>query len=167
MAKTSTQASPNNSSNHHSESRSARLFLCCRCETQLKICSCCDRGHIYCIDCVAPAREEARQEASKRYQLSLKGRMNHAARQRRYRERQRVKNEIVTHQGSHNSTPMLDQKTRPLPANERPVLAGSINKIAIICNYCTQVCSEFLRAGHRVVGKSGFNLHHRFVPDTG
>jgi hypothetical protein len=32
----------------HVEAASARLFLCAGCRLQVVICSCCDRGQIYC-----------------------------------------------------------------------------------------------------------------------
>ena len=36
----------------HADAASARLFLCAGCRAQALICSCCDRGQIYCAgDC--------------------------------------------------------------------------------------------------------------------
>ena len=75
----------------------ARFFLCARCRAQVLICSCCDRGNIYCAqDCAQVARRSAQRAAGRRYQLSFRGRRNHAARARRYRARQNK----VTHHGS-------------------------------------------------------------------
>src|ERR1700690_95304 len=40
----------------HAEAASAQLFLCAGCRTQVLICSCCDRGQIYCaVDLLAVA----------------------------------------------------------------------------------------------------------------
>jgi hypothetical protein len=75
----------------------ARFFLCARCHAQVLICSCCDRGQIYCADgCAGLARREGQRAAGQRYQTSRRGRVVHALRARRYRARQKN----VTHQGS-------------------------------------------------------------------
>jgi hypothetical protein len=77
--------------------RPARLFLCRGCRVQVLICSHCDRGHVYCAEaCAQKARRQSQRESGRRYQMSRRGRINHAARARRYRAR---KNN-VTHQGS-------------------------------------------------------------------
>ena len=57
--------------------RSGRIFNCSRCQAQVVVCSCCDRGQIYC------GKECA-----------------HAERQRRYREEQ-ARQKIVTHHTSN------------------------------------------------------------------
>jgi hypothetical protein len=82
----------------------ARLFLCARCRVQVVICSCCDRGQIYCADgCAQEARHQAQRAAGRRYQASRRGRLAHAARSGRWRARQKN----VTHQGPHTSFRML------------------------------------------------------------
>jgi transposase len=74
-----------------------RFFLCARCRAQVLICSCCDRGNIYCEqDWAQRSRREAQREAGRRYQSSHRGRRDHAERARAYRTRQNK----VTHQGS-------------------------------------------------------------------
>jgi hypothetical protein len=76
---------------------SARLFVCVGCRVQVLICSCCDRGQIYCAgSCAREARCQAQRAAGRRYQASRRGRMHHAARARHYRARRKN----VTHQGS-------------------------------------------------------------------
>ena len=90
----------------------ARLFYCALCDTQVIICSKCDRGNIYCGDeCARLARLESSRAAGKRYQESYKGRLNHAARQQQYRQRQQkkmaeknIKIKKVTHQGSQQNS---------------------------------------------------------------
>ena len=75
-----------------------RLFNCARCAQQVKICSHCDRGQVYCAgNCSLQARKESLNRAAQRYQTSQQGRLSHAARQAQYRARQQQK---VTHQGS-------------------------------------------------------------------
>ena len=86
----------------HGAAASARLFMCAECRAQALICSCCDRGQIYCAgDCAARARRRTRRDAGRRYQTSRRGRLAHAERSRRYRVR--CKN--VTHHGSPPSPP--------------------------------------------------------------
>ena len=75
----------------------ARLYSCQRCNAQVTICRHCDHGNRYCMECAPIARQEARKRAALRYQDNHQGRLNHAARQSQYRERQRKK---VTHKGS-------------------------------------------------------------------
>jgi len=76
---------------------SYRLYNCRRCAVQVRICSCCDHGNIYCAgECAQIRRRESRRRASARYQLTRRGAHHHAARQRRWRMRRRQK---VTHQG--------------------------------------------------------------------
>lgn len=53
-------------------------------------------GQLYCPDpCARQARRECLRDAGRRYQASFRGRLHHARRQSRWRERQREK---VTHQ---------------------------------------------------------------------
>ena len=86
----------------------ARFYLCAGCRAQVLICSCCDRGNIYCGDgCASAARRSAQREAGRRYQSSRRGRRKHAERARRYRERQKK----VTHQGS--PPPPIDDVISP------------------------------------------------------
>ena len=91
----------------------ARRFLCARCRAPALVCSHCDRGQIYCAaGCAAVVRQQSQRDAGRRYQNSLRGRFRHAARTRRWRERQallavsqgssaaRSAAQSVTHQGS-------------------------------------------------------------------
>jgi len=129
-----------------------RLYLCQRCRLQVIICRRCDRGQIYCSTaCSKAARREALRASGQRYQQSLTGRLNHAERAHRYRQR---KNK-VTHQGSTtpdqddllaaNSLPEQDQyDAKPLPAS----------KSEVHCHFCGAICPEFVRRNflhrHRV-----------------
>jgi hypothetical protein len=76
---------------------SSRLYGCLNCNSPLVICRHCDRGNRYCKPCAPAMYLKARRRANKRYQSTYRGRINHAARQKSYRERQKQK---VTHQGS-------------------------------------------------------------------
>lgn len=83
-----------------------RLYQCARCYDQVIICTHCDRGNIYCgFFCSFTARKNSLREAGIRYQRSIKGRLNHALRQRRYMQRLRDSKNKMTHQGSRESIP--------------------------------------------------------------
>jgi len=88
----------------------ARLYLCARCRAQVVLCSRCDRGNRYCgRPCWHEARTEARPQTAQRYQRSRRGRIAHAQRSRRWRQRRAARDAAgdagddahnVTHQGS-------------------------------------------------------------------
>ena len=144
----------------------ARLFICARCRTQVLLCSRCDRGQRYCgRACSRESRLQATRAAGRRYQDSRAGRMAHAARSRRWRQRSRERAlaagetgdacNFVTHQGS--PVPTSDA---PLAAPEQagqPVSAASDALTAPItahCRRCTAplppcVRQGFLRHGMR------------------
>jgi len=76
---------------------SYRHYNCRRCAEQVRICSHCDHGNIYCAgECARVRRLESRRRASARYQRTRRGAHRHAARQRRWRLR---RGQEVTHQG--------------------------------------------------------------------
>jgi hypothetical protein len=127
------------------ESDSARLYNCLRCRSQVTLCRHCDRGHVYCVECAPVARRDAQNRAARHYQASHQGRLNHAARQRRYRERLKQK---VTHKAS--SIP----RTSVLPVNEWSRLKSAPNRPdspksrPLICHLCRNLCSPFLRRNY-------------------
>jgi hypothetical protein len=74
-----------------------RLYNCRRCGLQVRICSRCDHGNIYCAgECARIRRRESVRRAGARYQRGRRGAHRHAARQRTWRTRRRRE---VTHQG--------------------------------------------------------------------
>ena len=84
---------------------SARSYTCARacCNAEVLVCRACDRGQRYCSkQCRRQAHLALQCKASRKYQSSHAGRVNHARRQRRYRERKR-QSEIVTHQRSQEA----------------------------------------------------------------
>ena len=127
---------------------SARIFNCVRCHSQVTICSCCDRGNIYCgPECSKAARKESLQAADKRYQNTYAGKINHAKRQSSYRERETIK---VTDQGSPKSEdndllPFEDHEPKkPRPTEE------------IYCYFCGRKCDSLLRVDFLKTHASGF-----------
>jgi len=124
---------------------SARLFLCACCRVQVLICSCCDRGQIYCAQgCAKERRRSAQRAAGQRYQSSHRGRLKHAARARRYRAQQKN----VTHQGSptHPADDGIAESSAIPPAScrfARPVVREWLWR----CHWCGCRCSSFVRNG--------------------
>lgn len=120
---------------------SARMYSCCRCQAQVIICSRCDRGHRYCTgQCAADARSAALKRASEKYRSTRAGRINNAARQKCYRERQK---QIVTHQGSLTARlhDVLKTGFDWFEKTQKQDQNGSI----LCCHHCGAVCEPFLR----------------------
>ena len=146
---------------------SHRLFICVRCGRQIRICTRCDRGNVYCsAPCADFARRRTLREAGRRYQQQTPaGRRNHAARQQRYRLRQKK----VTHQGPHKDLveirPGADtaKESTKQPAVQEEVprehdvqlvsknnatqTAGDQEAKTIRCHFCGGPCGEFTRLG--------------------
>jgi hypothetical protein len=154
----------------------ARRFLCARCRTPVLVCSHCDRGQIYCASgCAAAARGERQRDAAQRYQCSRRGRFNHAARTRRWRERQAASTRLaavppaqsgtqsgtqsVTHQGSPPTT--LDA-VLVAPPSSMPGAAGPASQPCMTlianstsmpvtpvweCSWCHTPCAPRVRLG--------------------
>jgi hypothetical protein len=143
-----------------------RLFLCARCRVQVHICSRCDRGQIYCAgECSQISRCASVCEAGRRYQRTRKGRIAHAERSRRYRERRQK----VTHQGS-----LIQPPDDLLPVDSavaiavRQVCAIAPTSSTLQCHWCGVRCSAFVRfgyLGHRV--SRNVRQHDRRGPDRG
>ena len=123
-----------------------RFFLCARCRAQVLICSGCDRGQIYCTQaCSAAARRASLREAGRRYQASRRGRITHAARARRYRERRNK----VTHQGSPPAP--CDALLPADSALSVPPLQAPASTLVRTprygCHVCGRCCAPFVRLG--------------------
>jgi len=127
------------------------------------LCSRCDRGQRYCTRaCSREARLAAQQEAARRYQASRAGRMAHAARSRRWRQRRREREQdsgeaavldggathFVTHQGS--SPPATDAPlAAPEQAEECAGVMGEASPVPIAaqCRRCATALSPWVRQG--------------------
>jgi hypothetical protein len=118
----------------------ARLFQCRFCLTQTVICSKCDYGNIYCSDnCSTLARRESLRAAGKRYQATLNGKLNHAARQARYEIKLKFN---LTHHSS-NQIPQC-APMQQLENNAKESEKDHI-KTTFICCFCKRTVSEWLR----------------------
>jgi len=128
-----------------------RFFLCARCRAQVLICSCCDRGNIYCDrGCAEESRRTKQRDARRRYQDTFNGRRNHAARAKHYRARQKK----VTHQGSLQQLPDDDMPECAAPTVSAPSgPAASTSRTSRSsplqppwrCHWCGRPCSPFVR----------------------
>ena len=128
---------------------SSRLYQCLRCHVPVVICHRCDHGQRYCANgCSKKARIASQKRASKKYQTTRAGRFNNAARQQRFRTRQKQK---VTHHCSLKASPH-DVLTQQLKTSKRPPIFPKQTK-EIHCHHCGEICSPFLRHGfltHRI-----------------
>ena len=129
----------------HTEAASARLFLCAGCRMQALICSCCDRGQIYCAeDCAQRARRRSLQCAGQRYQDGPAGRRCHAGRQGRYRARGKK----VTHHGSPPPPPDdLLAPGSPVSASDAAVPEDRPRRTITHCHWCGRRCPQPVRQG--------------------
>jgi len=84
-------------------------------------------------------RKKLMKLAGRRYQATFNGKRNHAARQARYRKRQR---EIVTHQGS----PLIPQHA-PMNSleNETKNTENGHVKLTLTCCFCKKPVSVWIR----------------------
>jgi hypothetical protein len=146
---------------------SGRLLLCAKCRNQAVVCSCCDRGQIYCSSsCAGEARGLKLREAGRRYRRTSRGRQMGAARMGRMRARQK----IVTH---HGSPPLPPDDLLPIDATvttrddislpERPRTSTEH------CHWCGRRClpqlrQDFLRRRDRHRRRLGNTRTERNAP---
>jgi hypothetical protein len=163
---------------------SARLFLCARCSTQVRLCSHCDRGQRYCTpSCSSLARDTAQREAARRYQRSRGGRMAHAARSRRWRIRHhRIEPvattefvagaNIVTHQGSPGGpadAPLVawisERAEVSITAKLDQSAAELVERIARpMCRRCGAALAPWVRQGFLRTGAGRRTVRHDHSP---
>lgn len=130
----------------------ARLFVCARCQRQVRICSRCDRGQQYCGSvCAGIARGESLRAAGHRYQQTQRGRHCHAERQRRYRRRcrERTHREKVTHHGSAVLAYGVSLACHPLLMREVNMSVFPEPATTRRCHFCARAISDFVRLGWR------------------
>lgn len=129
----------------HGDAASARLFVCAECRCQVQICSCCDRGQIYCAgNCAPHTRRRSLLAAGRRYQTSRRGRLAHAVRARRYRARGKK----VTHHGSpHLPTDGLLASSSPMSASDAKASTDRPSPSASHCHWCGRRYLALIRQG--------------------
>jgi hypothetical protein len=130
-----------------------RLYNCQRCEVQVRICERCDHGNVYCAgECATIRRHESLRRAQARYQRTRGGARRHAARQRRWRERQREDPKIVTHQRSPVTVTQcivaVSAVIRSQPIDASPCEPEQVRKIRPSfehCAFCGAALPEWTR----------------------
>jgi hypothetical protein len=147
---------------------SIRRFLCASCRVEVYICTHCDRGQRYCAGgCARVARCRSQREADRRYQGSLRGRLIHAERSRRYRLRRKS----VTDHGSlliagHDVLRMsaTEAKSRPsaLQSISDPgaLTTGRSGAGMVHCSFCRRWCEPWIRHAP-LRRRSPHPRHHR------
>jgi hypothetical protein len=131
-----------------------RRFLCAGCGVAVCLCTTCDRGQRYCsVGCARSVRRQSQRESDRRYQSSQRGRLNHAERSRRYRQRHRSVTEhssVVPPKHSVRSTtsdvsmPSSDEKTATTLASVSTTdERGSSQQIK--CHFCRRWCAPWVR----------------------
>jgi hypothetical protein len=143
-----------------------RRFLCVGCRVVAYLCTACDRGQRYCSgECARGARRRSQRESDRRYQSSERGRLKHAERARRYRQRCRSVTEhsaavslehdvATTSAASEVSTPSLAEEMTTTLASEsstdKKAHLGQVN-----CHSCRRWCDQWIRHAPLRLGRSG------------
>lgn len=123
--------------------QSSRIYNCTHCHTLVAICSCCDRGNIYCGDiCAAHSRKVSLHLSNKRYQNTYQGKLNHAAAQKRYVARLKRSVQKMTDHGSQPRCNILILLMLIVAAR---INVAKQNHMDIYCNFCGCRCSYFAR----------------------
>jgi hypothetical protein len=133
-----------------------RRFLCAGCRVVAYICTACDRGQRYCSDgCARGARRRSQRESDRRYQCSERGRLKHADRARRYRQRRRSVTEhsgVVSLEQDVRSTSATDEESAPSLAAETATTPASerstdeiVHSRQLDCHFCRRWCDQWIR----------------------
>jgi hypothetical protein len=133
-----------------------RRFLCARCRGVAHLCTACDRGQRYCSDeCSLAARRRSQRESDRRYQSSERGRLKHAERARRYRQRCKSVTEqgpVVSLERDERSTSASSEMSTPSSAEETATTlasGSSADKKAhsgqMSCKFCRRWCDPWIR----------------------
>lgn len=110
------------------------------------VCQSCDHGQRYCVgQCRQIARKESLKRANKKYQNSLKGRLNNAERQRRFRHQKKLSEKIVTDQGSpskHSRDLLFIKVCAPKSQSKMPNVGTKA-----VCHFCGLYGGLLFRTG--------------------
>jgi hypothetical protein len=130
-----------------------RLYNCRRCGVQVRICSRCDHGNVYCAgECARIRRRESIRRAGARYQRGRRGAHRHAARQRTWRTRRRQE---VTHQGCPSGGLYGSVSENPITRLEptdgdrlhEPLTKARTVIDVSVCSFCRQPLPRWTRPG--------------------
>lgn len=127
--------------------KEARIFNCHRCDLEVSICNDCDYGNIYCSDdCSSLARLESQRAANRRYQATYQGKLKHAEREKKYRERQKQNNPEEQKVTEHPLTAKPLMSSYPANVSIEAELVKNSAKMGIHhCHFCQ--CEVSLAVG--------------------
>jgi hypothetical protein len=135
---------------------SIRRFFCAGCRVEAYTCTHCDRGQRYCTrQCARAARCRSQREANRRYQGSQRGRLRHAERARRYRERRKnVTDHGLLPIAAHDELDVsaAEAKSRPSAVQSIPSDPAALTTVrsgagAVRCSFCCRWCEPWIRHG--------------------
>jgi hypothetical protein len=143
-----------------------RRFLCAGCRVVAYLCTACDRGQRYCSDgCTRGSRRRSQRESDRRYQSSERGRLKHAERARRYRQRCRSVTEqssVVSLEQDVRSTSAASEVSTPSSAEGTATTLASessTDEIAhfrqVNCHFCRRWCDQWIRYAPLRLRRSG------------
>lgn len=123
--------------------------ICPSCGTRFLVCVRCDRGHRYCSEsCKDAGRKSTYRRASKTYQASDNGRINHRKRQKTYRKNRHLKENVTQHS---SPTTQKDLKRKPVGfaqnPNLKPKLSEPNDSQDFACQFCQRKIEWFIRSG--------------------
>jgi len=122
-----------------------RVFICQWCREVAAICRECDLGNQYCSkECAAAGRRASKLRASLKYQDTRPGRLHHAARQQRYRERLKQK---VTRQGRKATSRSGTRGSVPRDALAA-AMEAALRQVDATCCHCGRVFHGGVRLGY-------------------
>ena len=150
-----------------------RMRQCGMCRLSYCLCQGCDRGHWYCSElCSARAHRESQQQAAKRYRQTDSGRENHAAAQRRYRDKIRRQKDSEIYQSSAAREVSLNPRSstfsEELPDDDQSQVTTAD---MIRCHMCKAVVTGFVEKRcyprrHRKLHKLMRNEFYDFSRNT-
>lgn len=143
---------------------STRRYFCAGCRKEVFICTSCDRGQQYCASgCARAARCQSREEAKRRYESSHRGRLKHAERSQRYRDRRKrvtdhgslfaAEHDVLSASAANVVVPSLANE----PAT--PAAEQISDERRMQCHFCHCWCSSWVR--HAPLRRRSRRFEHR------
>jgi hypothetical protein len=141
-------------------------FCCLICLVHVLICSCCDRGNIYCPSCADARKQHRIRKARSRYRSTLRGRIIRSLGEQRRRARPRSRTPTFAEDsvGDRGSTVADHQVNSPFPGPDaqgkgglngsasgvlspgwRPSLRRQALEGFVVCAFCRKVCGPLER----------------------
>ena len=125
-----------------------RIYLCLLCHQQVKICTYCDRGNIYCSkNCSLPARQKNLRRSNQIYQNTYQGRLNHAKRQATYRSRKNTPNQPSKNKVTYHGSPAVANNALLQSVENKTKVDEFAQTEGIIkCHFCHKEISSYVRS---------------------